>query len=161
VITNVQGNFIIPREGAHTLLDYIKRSMCNGCPAGVGAGDPVAGVPFSVLFLGLVTNNPTISAALELAVKAAGETIESVDVFRAALEHVVAWVNAKASDVDWSDGKGAPDLSKRDQIAKVSGNEICINTAALTRALDDGGWLVDAMLSEWVQRGWAKRTPSV
>jgi len=100
-------------------------------------------------------------AALELAVKAAGETIESVDVFRAALEHVVAWVNAKASDVDWSDGKGAPDLSKRDQIAKVSGNEICINTAALTRALDDGGWLVDAMLSEWVQRGWAKRNRSV
>jgi hypothetical protein len=100
-------------------------------------------------------------AALELAVEAAGRTVESVDVFRSALEHVVAWVHAKASDVDWTDGRGAPDVSKRDQVAQVGSGEIRINSAALARALEDGGWTVDAILPEWIRRGWAKKNRAV
>jgi hypothetical protein len=97
-------------------------------------------------------------AALELAVEAAGRTVESVDVFRAALEHVVAWVHRRASDVDWSDGER--ETAQRDQVARWDcdcSGPLYMNAAALAAALEDGGWTVDSIADEWKRRGWMLR----
>ena len=97
-------------------------------------------------------------AALELAVEAAGRTVESVDVFRAALEHVVAWVHRRASDVDWSDGER--ETAQRDQVARWDrecSGPLYMNAAALAAALEDGGWTVDSIADEWKRRGWVLR----
>jgi len=66
MITNVMAAFVIPREGAEALLDMVKKAMCQGCAAGVGAGNPAAVAPDEV-FLSLITNDPPVSAALEFA----------------------------------------------------------------------------------------------
>jgi hypothetical protein len=95
---------------------------------------------------------PLSLEAVDLAMKAAMETLEDVDVYRSALDYVVAWVQRHAADVDWNNGA----RGQRDQIAgwDESGGNLAINPAALARALAEGGWTIGAVLDEWRRRGW-------
>jgi len=97
---------------------------------------------------------PLSLEAVDLAMRAAMETLEDVDVYRSALDYVVAWVQRHAADVDWSDGGRSG--GQRDQIARwdESGGNMAINPAALARALAEGGWTIGAVLDEWRRRGW-------
>jgi len=65
-VANVK--FMIPTEGTEQLLNAIRNAICEGCPAGIGAGNPAAAPPFlSAVSLMLNTNAPTVDAGLAFA----------------------------------------------------------------------------------------------
>jgi len=57
----------MPRESINAILTALKTSLCVGCPAGEGVGDPPAAPPPFTVFARPIVNDPPISAALEYA----------------------------------------------------------------------------------------------
>lgn len=62
MITLEQLSFWLPAEAQGSLLTLAQHAICNGCPAGVGAGDPAAAPPPYDIYLAIYASDAPIVA---------------------------------------------------------------------------------------------------